>query len=1055
MSLSGLVLLAAILYLSLLFLVAYWGDQHAHVKWVQNPYVYTLSIAVFCTSWTFYGSVGRAATSGPSFLAIYIGPILLFLGGYYLLLKIVRICHQQHITSIADFISARYGGSRLLAGMVSIIAVIGILPYISLQLKAVSASYDLVGDYSSSTLFITHLIPHQTELITAIFLAAFAILFGTRKIDMTEQHRGIVGAVALESLVKLLAFLAVGIFVSFGLFDGVEDILRRAADNSELKKLTDFGSAVMSLDWWVLAALSLMAIICLPRQFQIMMVENVDERYLKQVTWLFPLYLILINLFVIPIALAGRLTFETQGISPDTYVLALPMYADQSALTVLAFIGGLSAATGMVIVASVTLSTMICNDIVVPLLLRKKLTVLGEDFEVISTLKVIRRVTIVAILLLAYLYVVLIGDSHTLVSIGLISFAAAAQFFPAIIVGLYWQKASRIGAILGLGAGFIIWAYTLLLPSFVKSGWLTADLLSEGPYSVAILNPVALFGVSGLGTLSHGLFWSLGINFLVLWLFSKFSPQTEEERIHARKFTEVLKPTHIETSFEQTTTPMLVSDLRNLAVPFVGEEKVDRAIAAHMHQYHGDSEVPIFADVHIKHLTERLLTGVIGAASAKIVISGIELRSWDQDQKLQKIITDASDAIASNFNLLHGAIENIDQGIIILDDKACFLLWNQRFCELYEFSPHMLQIGTSLESILSYAFRHERVNYQEMQHHLTVLKRDEKFTFEQQPHTELMIEVRGNPLPKGGFVITYTDISEQKRIEAKIRGINEFLEKRVDERTQEIHQANQALETSLQQLQDTQQQLVQTEKMAALGQLVAGVAHEINTPIGVCVTSVSFLSDKTRYIQEQHERKKLSEKEFNDFLENSQKSLDYAMKNLQRASNLVKNFKQLSIREYSEEQHRINLYNHIDDVLLHLSPHLEKLQPKLRIQGERDYQVRTYPAIISQVFTSLILNSLRHGFVRYAMSEGMISISYAEKEDVLNIEYQDNGIGMQAEQVNNIFEPFYTTTREKGDAGLGMHIVFNLVTQILSGSISCHSEEGMGAIFKIQIPIRD
>jgi len=1053
MPFSGLVLISAIIYLFVLFLVAYWVDQHAHVKWVQNPYVYTLSIAVFCTSWTFYGSVGRAATTGASFLAIYLGPILMFSLGYYVLRKILRICHQQHITSISDFISARYGGSRILAGLVSIIAVIGIMPYISLQLKAVASSYDLIGQYSNSQMIITNLFPHQTEFVTAVLLALFAILFGTRKIDVTEQHRGMVGAVALESLVKLVAFLAVGIYVSFGLFDGVEDILRKASNNPDLAQLSDIGRAFMSQDWWILTALSMTAIICLPRQFQIIMVENVDENYLKQAAWLFPLYLVLINIFVIPIAMAGRITFGTENISPDTYVLALPMFAEQSLLTILVFIGGLSAATGMVIVASITLSTMICNDLVVPLLLRDKLKKIGDDFEITNTLKIIRRIAIAVILLLGYLYVVLIGDSHMLVSIGLISFAAAAQFFPAIIVGLYWQKSSRLGAILGLASGFLIWIYTLLLPSFVKSGWLNSELISTGPFSIEILNPIALFGISGLGTISHGLFWSLSINFGVLFLVSYFSKMSQEEQQNALKFTHVFQSPLRKKDDLERHTPLLVSDLRNLAIQFAGTEKVDSAITLHMEQFHGGQEVPIFADMSLKNLTERLLTGVIGAASAKIVVSGLEHRSRNKNIQVQKILDDASDAIAENFSLLHGAIENVDQGIIILDKSGRFLLWNKRFCELYEFPVDMLQVGTSLESILRHAGRCGRFHGDEIRQHLDCLQMVEKFNFEHQPTPELSIEIRGNPMPKGGFVITYTDISEQKQVEATIRKINESLEIRVEERTQEIQLANRALENSLQQLKDTQKQLVQSEKLAALGQLVAGVAHEINTPIGVCVTAVSFLADKTEYIQQQHELKKLSAKDFEEFMESCHSSLNYASKNLQRAGNLVSSFKQLSVDEYSEEQHSINLYRHIEGIVLHLTPHLDEVRPQLFINGQKEFQFYTYPGIISQIFTSLILNSLGHGFEMLDTEQGVISINFETKSNLLWIEYKDNGKGMEQEQVEKIFEPFYTTTREKGDVGLGMHIVFNLVTQLLGGTITCQSEPGQGAIFTMQIPL--
>jgi len=1054
MPFSGLVLFSAIFYLLLLFLVAYWVDQRAHEKWVQNPYVYTLSIAVFCTSWTFYGSVGRAATTGASFLAIYLGPILMFSLGYLVLLKILTICHRQHITSISDFISARYGGSRILAGLVSIIAVIGIMPYISLQLKAVASSYDLIGSYSGSSMLITNLFPHQTELITAILLAIFAILFGTRKIDVTEQHRGMVGAVALESLVKLIAFLAVGFFVSFGLFDGVGDILQKAAANPELAELSSIGRSMARQDFWVLTALSMMAIICLPRQFQIMMVENVDKSYLKKAAWLFPLYLVLINLFVIPIAMAGRLTFEGQNISPDTYVLALPMFAEQSLLTILVFIGGLSAATGMVIVASITLSTMICNDLVIPLLLREKLKKVGDDFEITRTLKLIRRIAIAVILLLGYLYVVLIGDSHMLVSIGLISFAAAAQFFPAIIVGLYWHKSSRLGAILGLSAGFLIWAYTLLLPSFVKSGWLNEQLLVSGPYAIDILNPVALFGVSGLGTISHSLLWSLMANFGILLLISHFSRLDEEQIQNATKFTEVFSFSPDKLIGRKEQTPLLVSDLRNLAIQFAGKDKVDSAIELHMEQYHGGQEVPIFADGSIRNLTERLLTGVIGAASAKIVVSGLEHRSQPENRQMQKVLNEASDAIANNFKLLHGAIENVDQGIIILDPQSRFLLWNERFCEIYEFPADTLQVGTSLESVLYFISRHDKFHAEDIKQHLNLLRVEEKFNFEHQPDYELFIEVRGNPLPEGGFVITYTDISEQKKIEATIRKINESLENRVAERTREIQLANQALENSLQQLKDTQEQLVQSEKMAALGQLVAGVAHEINTPIGVCVTSVSFLADKAEYIQQQHDNKKLSAREFNDFLESSKSGLEYAMQNLERAGSLVKSFKQLSVQEYSEERHSIRLYGHLENIFLHLSPHLHELNPHIAIKGDEGFQLYTYPGIISQIFTSLILNSLKHGFVLMEDGMGIIDLSYQSDEKSLRIEYRDNGVGMDQEQVDNIFEPFYTTTREKGDVGLGMHIVFNLVTQLLGGTITCQSESAQGAVFNLQIPLQ-
>jgi len=317
----------------------------------------------------------------------------------------------------------------------------------------------------------------------------------------------------------------------------------------------------------------------------------------------------------------------------------------------------------------------------------------------------------------------------------------------------------------------------------------------------------------------------------------------------------------------------------------------------------------------------------------------------------------------------------------------------------------------------------------------------------------LILEVSGSPLPAGGFVITYTDISEQKNTEATISKINESLENRVTERTLVIQQTNIALENSLQQLQDTQQQLIQSEKLAALGQLVAGVAHEINTPVGVCVTAISFLADKTDYIKGLHEQQRLSSKEFQEFLENCQNSLSYTMKNLNKSAKLVSSFKQLSMEQYIEERQTFILYTHIQDLLLNLATHFAENKAQVMINGDQTMQMNSFPGIILQVFTSLILNSVRHGFVDKEIGQGLITISYQDKGDFMEICYADNGVGMDEEQVEKIFDPFYTTSRGKGDVGLGMHLVFNLVNQTLRGSISCQSKPGDGVLFTLKIPM--
>src|SRR5574343_537757 len=459
--------LLATAYLALLFAVARFGDARADAgKSIISANVYALSLAVYCTSWTFYGSVGRATSGGLSFLTIYLGPTLMLLFGG-VIVKMIRISKTQRITSIADFVASRYGKSQLLAGLVTVIAVIGIVPYIALQLKAVSASLAvLFGQVEAGVL------PWGLEstLLIAAALALFTVLFGTRHLDATERHEGMVASIAFESLVKLLAFIALRAFVTWGMFDGFSDLFQQAAADPDLQKLLRPDPARAG-NWLALILLSGLASILLPRQFQVLVVENVDEGHLRRALWLFPLYLLLINIFVLPLALGGMLHFGHAG-NPDTFILSLPLSQGAEALAILVFIGGLSAATGMVIVETIALSTMICNDLVMPWLLRSTWLQGKNQFATAGWLLGIRRAAIALVLFLGYLYFRLAGEAYALVGIGLISFAAVAQFAPALFGGMYWKQGTRRGALAGLLAGFALWLYTLLLPSFARSQWI-------------------------------------------------------------------------------------------------------------------------------------------------------------------------------------------------------------------------------------------------------------------------------------------------------------------------------------------------------------------------------------------------------------------------------------------------------------------------------------------------------------------------------------------------------------------------------------------------------
>jgi Na+/proline symporter len=517
MRLDGTVIaLVALGYLGVLFAIAYVGDKRADAgrSLIANPWVYALSLAVYCTTWTFYGSVGRAAATGIGFLPIYLGPTLMAVLWWFVLRKMIRISHANRITSIADFVASRYGKSHLLGGLVTIIAVVGIVPYIALQLKAVAVSVNiLLSDPATVTAHGAAGSADDHAFYIALMLAAFTILFGTRHLDATERHEGMVAAIAFESLIKLIAFMLVGAFVTWGLYDGLGDIFRRAAAQPRLAPLTSLSSVGGQYAGWAsLTLLSMFAILFLPRQFQIAVVENVDERHLRKAVWIFPMYLVAINVFVLPIAFGGLLLFPDGRVDADTFVLALPLHEGQLTLAVFAFVGGLSAATAMVIVETIALSTMVCNDLVMPLLLKVGLLRSAGARDLSGVLLGIRRGAIVLVLLLGYLYFRLAGEAYALVSIGLISFAAVAQFAPVMLGGMYWRNATRSGAFAALMSGFLVWTYTLLLPSFARSGWLPIEFLDQGLFGIALSRPQALFGLTGLDQITHCLFWSLLAN---------------------------------------------------------------------------------------------------------------------------------------------------------------------------------------------------------------------------------------------------------------------------------------------------------------------------------------------------------------------------------------------------------------------------------------------------------------------------------------------------------------------------------------------------------------
>lgn len=643
------IFIASAFYLGLLFAIAYWGDRRAEQgrSLLRHPWIYALSLAVYCTSWTFYGSVGRAASTGVGFLPIYLGPTLTFLLGWFVIGKIMRISRKHRITSIADFVSSRYGKSHVLGGLVTVIAVVGIMPYISLQLKAVWTSYNvLVGEQ--------HLVApaglwDDKAFYVALMMAAFTIVFGTRHIDATEQHEGMVTAIAFESMIKLLAFLAVGFFVSYSMFDGVSDIYARAANHPDLSLLLTMSKA--EGNWFTLTALAMVVVIFLPRQFQVIVVENTDERHLSHAVWLFPLYLLLINLFVLPIALGGLLYFDQGGVDADTFVLALPLAEGRPWLALFVFIGGLSAATGMVIVCTIALSTMICNDLVMPILLRYFKAKLEARRDMSHLLLFIRRMAILMVLLLGYLYYRIIGESYALVTIGLVSFAAAAQFAPVILGGIYWKGGTQRGAIVGLFAGFVVWGYTLVLPSFALSGWLPISFINQGPLGMELLKPYGLFGLGEMDHISHALFWSMIANVGSYIAVSLFDRPSAIERIQATLFVEVDRQAAISQAVGFWGAQVAVDELRDLCARYIGEQAAHKAFQEHAERRGIDLKEWDQAAPNTVRFCERLLAGAIGSASARVLVASVVKGKGASLDEMLEVLDEASNVIEYSHQL--------------------------------------------------------------------------------------------------------------------------------------------------------------------------------------------------------------------------------------------------------------------------------------------------------------------------------------------------------------------------------------------------------------------
>lgn len=1027
------VVLTALVYLCLLFAVAYWGDRRGRsvLDGGLRSTVYALGLAIYCTSWTFFGSVGLATRSGLDFLAVYLGPIIVIGLGYKLVQRIVRIAKAQNITSVADFVAARYGKSERVAAIVCLIAVVGSVPYIALQLKAVSSSLNvfLAAD-SDQTFGAAMAAPFgDIALLVAVVLGVFAIGFGTRQADATEHQNGLILAISLESGVKLVAFLCVGFYVTFWMFGGPGDIVARLEETGRDFDLVGQTSSVTS--FLTIVALSGCAILMLPRQFHVSVVENRSLSDVARAAWLFPLYLVLINIFVAPLALAGLATFAPGEVDRDMTVLALPLADGAGHMALLAFLGGLSAATAMVIVESVALAIMISNHLVIPLMLRRR----GADadrgaggqslpHDLGGMVLGVRRVAILLVILLGYVYYQAAGDA-ALAAIGLLSFAALAQIAPAFLGGLVWRGGTAAGASAGLVVGFCMWVYTLLLPSISWEIRPMADLIAHGPFGVDWLRPTALFGVE-LPQLTHGVLWSVGLNLAAYFGVSFAGERSSLEKLQADAYLGAAEEP-ASTSFRFFRAAVTVAELQATVARYLGEERAQRSFEGFARMRGLSLSKMVTADIHLLRYAEHLLASAIGAASARLALSLVLKRRNVSTKDALKLLDDASAAIQYNRDLLQHALDHARQGITVLDSDLHMLCWNQAFVDLYDLPPEFVRVGIGLDEIVR--FNAARGSYGPGPVEEQVERRLASFMNEREPvrlrlyPSMRVIEIRTNALPDGGFVTTYTDVTETVAAEEARARVAEELERRVRERTEELTLLNDAL---------IRAKAEADAANASKTQFLAAASHDILQPLNAARLFATSLLERDRNRGE------------TQLAENVNASLD-------AVEEILTALLDISRLDSGALKPQISIFR-LDEMMRQLAVEFE---PVAAAKGLRldfapcSLSVRSDRKLLRRLLQNLVSNAIKY------TPKGRVLVGARRRGSEVSLEVIDTGQGIPETQQRLVFQEFQRLdqgARVAQGLGLGLSIV-ERIARVLDHPIGLRSRPGRGSRFSVALPV--
>ncbi|MVA59159.1 PAS domain-containing hybrid sensor histidine kinase/response regulator [Agrobacterium vitis] len=1015
---AWLIITASIAYLLLLFAVASYGDRRSRRNGVPaggRPLVYGLSLAVYCTSWTYFGGVGLAADRGLEFMGIYIGPILMLTLGLPLIRRMIEIAKVEKLTSGADFVAARYGKNPIVGMLVTVISLAGSIPYIALQLKAVSNSVGVMVDPASYGIGTGNLYFVDLALIVALTLACFSAIFGTRHTDATEHQDGLILAISMESVVKLLAFCTLGITVVFFLFDGPADLWRAATESPRVMEALAYQTPLSR--WLLLIALSAFAILMLPRQFHVSVVENRTDRELRRAGWMLPLYLIAINLFVLPAAIGGLLAFNGTG-NADLYVLSLPLTHDLPFVTLVTFIGGFSAATAMVIVETVALAIMISNDIVLPVLLRRGFRHGPEASQSLAkTVLLIRRLAIFGVLLLGYAYFRLASDDRGLASIGLLAFAAIAQIAPCLLGGLIWRRANARGAILGLSLGFLTWIYTLLLPSFGLDAHkdLAPDILSF------LFPGVDAFSRAGADPLLTATVLSLLINLLAFVLGSLSRNPRPVERIQSGIF--VRRHQRSQFATKGWKTRVSIGDLKTAIARYLGQERMERSLKSYERDAGRRLEDDSPADMAFIHFTEQLLGSAIGSASARLVLSLVLQKAEDTSADTAWLLDQASEALHYNQDMLQTALSQMDQGIAVFDSSSRLTIWNRRFRSLLDLPDEMGQVGVPLSTIVHRLTERGAIAAQEEAgvlanfHHL-----DEPFQLVLSEGSQI-IEVRCNAMPDKGLVATFTDITPQVAADRALKQANETLEQRVGERTAELMRVNTALAEARASADEAN--IGKTRFFAAAG-------HDILQPLNAARLYSSALVER------------LGQSDNAGLVRN----IDSALESVEQILGAVLDLSRLDTGAMKPRFATVPLQGLLERIRTDFEPMALEKNLKLVVLPTT-LSVRSDANLLRRLVQNLVSNAIKY------TPSGKVLVGARRRGGQVIIQVTDSGIGIPTSKFRTVFKEFARLDegiKTASGLGLGLSIV-DRIARVLKATVALESRPGRGTSFRVTVPI--